>query len=300
VLAPVAARLQGRQHLIVAANGALAQLPLAMLPEGEGADPSWLVRRLAVSQVPSLSAWLSLRQGQAQRSAPLPLLAWADPSFGSTQPAAATLRGEPAYESLTPLPESRDEVLAVARALKANPERDVLAGQKATRDSVLDANRSGRLGQARVVMFATHGLRAGELPGVQQPGLALSAVPGPADPGRFVVGLDDVLGLRLNADWVVLSACNTAGGDGRAEEALSGLARGFLYAGARSLLVTHWAVETESARQLTTRLFEHQAAQPQSARAESLRQAMLALMAQPAYAHPAFWAPFALVGEGLK
>jgi CHAT domain-containing protein len=125
-------------------------------------------------------------------------------------------------------------------------------------------------------------------------------VPGPADPGRFVVGLDDVLGLRLNADWVVLSACNTAGGDGRAEEALSGLARGFLYAGARSLLVTHWAVETESARQLTTRLFEHQAAQPQSARAESLRQAMLALMAQPAYAHPAFWAPFALVGEGLK
>ena len=300
VLAPVAARLQGRQHLIVAASGALAQLPLAMLPEGDGADPSWLVRRLAVSQVPSLSAWLSLRQGQAQRSTPLPLLAWADPAFAMTQPAAATQRGELGYESLTPLPESRDEAHAVARALKADPERDVLVGQKATRDSVLDANRSGRLGQARVVMFATHGLSAGELPGVQQPGLALSALPGPADPSRFVVGLDDVLSLRLNADWVVLSACNTAGGDGRAEEALSGLARGFLYAGARSLLVTHWAVETESARQLTTRLFEYQAAQPQAARAESLRQAMLALMAQPAYAHPAFWAPFALVGEGLR
>ena len=113
-----------------------------------------------------------------------------------------------------------------------------------------------------------------------------------------VIGLDDILSFRLGAEWVVLSACNTASADGRSEEALSGLARAFLYAGARSLLVTHWAVETESARQLTTATFEHQAAQPQAARAESLRQAMLRLMAQPRYAHPAYWAPFALVGEG--
>ena len=102
--------------------------------------------------------------------------------------------------------------------------------------------------------------------------------------------LEDVLGLKLNADWVVLSACNTAAADGRAEEALSGLARGFFYAGSRSLLVTHWAVESESAK--------HYAAKPQAAKAESLRQAMLKVMSLPQYAHPAYWAPYALVGDG--
>lgn len=110
--------------------------------------------------------------------------------------------------------------------------------------------------------------------------------------------LEDVLGLQLNADWVVLSACNTAAADGRAEEALSGLARGFFYAGSRSLLVTHWAVESDSASLLTTGTFAHYQTHPGVRRAESLRQSMLTVMAQPLFAHPAFWAPYALVGEG--
>jgi len=96
----------------------------------------------------------------------------------------------------------------------------------------------------------------------------------------------------------VLSACNTAAADGRAEEALSGLARGFFYAGSRSLLVTHWSVESDSASLLTTGTFAHQMTNPGARRAESLRQSMLKVMAQPQFAHPAFWAPYALVGEG--
>jgi len=79
---------------------------------------------------------------------------------------------------------------------------------------------------------------------------------------------------------------------------LSRLARGFFYAGTRSLLVTHWAVENESAKQLTTATFTHYTQNPQAPKAESLRQAMLTVMAQPKYAHPAFWAPYALVGDG--
>ena len=106
------------------------------------------------------------------------------------------------------------------------------------------------------------------------------------------------MGLRLNADWVVLSACNTAGADGKVEEALSGLARGFFYAGSRSLLVTHWSVESESAMQLTTRTFDAYHRQSGLGRAQALRQAMLAVMQTPAYAHPTFWGPYALVGEG--
>jgi len=110
--------------------------------------------------------------------------------------------------------------------------------------------------------------------------------------------LEDVLGLKLNADWVVLSACNTAGADGRAEEALSGLARGFFYAGSRSLLVTHWAVESQSAMLLTTRTFETYINNAKVSRSQALQQAMLHVMQNSQFAHPTYWAPYALVGEG--
>ena len=121
--------------------------------------------------------------------------------------------------------------------------------------------------------------------------------------------MDEILGLKLNADWVVLSACNTASGDGAGAEAMSGLGRAFFYAGARALLVSTWPVETRSARLLTTDLFKRQSENPNLTRAEALRQTMLALMdmegqrdaagkLQFSYAHPLFWAPFSLVGDG--
>lgn len=115
-----------------------------------------------------------------------------------------------------------------------------------------------------------------------------------------LIGLDDVLSLRLNADWVVLSACNTAAADGKAVEALSGLARGFLYAGSRSLLVTHWPVETESGKRITAGTFELHVSNARSSKAESLRQSMLRVLATPEYSHPAFWAPYVLVGDGAR
>lgn len=145
-------------------------------------------------------------------------------------------------------------------------------------------------------MFATHGLLAGDLPNLNQPALAMAATNNPAE--SPLLTLEDVLSLKLNADWVVLSACNTAGADGRAEEAMSGLARGFFFAGSRSLLVTHWSVESESAMHLTTHTFSAYTKNPAMRRSEALRQAMLRTMSLPRFAHPAYWAPYALVGEG--
>ena len=121
--------------------------------------------------------------------------------------------------------------------------------------------------------------------------------------------MDEILALRLNADWVVLSACNTASGNGAGAEAVSGLGRAFFYAGARALLVSNWPVESASARLLTTDLFARQAKDPALPRAEALRQTMLELIdrgvaggagGRPsyAYAHPLFWAPFSLIGDG--
>ncbi len=321
LFAPFDARINARKHLIVSTSGALAQLPFAVLPRTAEApaDPkatAWLIKDIAISHVPSASGWMSLKQLSRQPAAREPLLAWGDPLFdpeartsGAAAPITVAARAEgdharsildPAsfvnYSKLQPLPETRQEVTELATILGADPARDLVLGGKATRASVLEQSRSGALARKQVVVFATHGLLAGDLPGLTQPALAMTATRDPKD--SPLLTLEDVLGLKLNADWVVLSACNTAGADGRAEEALSGLARGFFYAGSRSLLVTHWSVESESAMRLTTRTFQAYKANPTLRRAEALRTAMLDTLQTPQFAHPAFWAPYALVGEG--
>src|SRR5580692_7939131 len=159
--------------------------------------------------------------------------------------------------------------------------------------------------RARVVHFATHGLIAGELKGLAEPALVLTP---PAD-GTEASALEqddglltasEVAALKLNADWVVLSGCNTAAGEGNAE-ALSGLARAFFYAGARALLVSHWPVNSAAAVKLTTRAFTALEQHPDIGRAEALRRAMLATIAEGGQqAHPSYWAPFVVVGEGAR
>ena len=117
----------------------------------------------------------------------------------------------------------------------------------------------------------------GDLPLLNQPALAGTG----NDQDSPLLTLEDVLTMRLNADWVVLSACNSAASDGQ----------GFFYAGAKALLVTHWAVETESANQLTSAIFRLYCADKNMLRAEALRQGQLELIAGQQYAHPFFWAP---------
>ena len=101
---------------------------------------------------------------------------------------------------------------------------------------------------------------------------------------------------------MILSACNTASADGSpGAEGLSGLARTFFYAGARAMLVSHWPVESESAMKLTTGMFTELADQPGLGRAQALKRAQLRLLQDednPRFAHPLFWAPFVVVGEG--
>jgi CHAT domain-containing protein len=110
--------------------------------------------------------------------------------------------------------------------------------------------------------------------------------------------LDDALSLKLDADWVVLSACNTTAADHEAGEALSGLARGMFYAGARSLLATHWAVETRSATQIVSETFRAFASPARPGKAEALRGGMLGVLARPESSHPAYWAPYVVIGDG--
>jgi len=109
----------------------------------------------------------------------------------------------------------------------------------------------------------------------------------------------EVAQLKLDAEWVVLSACNTIAGDKPGAEALSGLARAFFYAGARALLVSHWAVDSNATVKLITAAVR-EIARDNVGRAEALRRSMLALIDSDDLhmGHPAYWAPFIVVGEG--
>jgi CHAT domain-containing protein len=204
------------------------------------------------------------------------------------------------------LPDTAEEIRSIAQALNADQAKEVFLGQRANEHVV----KTSELARYRILAFATHGLVPGDLDGLTQPALALTAPEVANVEGDGLLTMEEILGLRLNADWVVLSACNTGAADGAGAEAVSGLGRAFFYAGSRALLVSHWPVETTSARALTTDLFRRQSAEPNLTRAKALQQTMNRLIDEGqfvdprtnrvvfSYAHPIFWAPFTLVGDG--
>jgi CHAT domain-containing protein len=303
----------------------------------------WLARTHAVTTIPSAAALRTLRQlppGKPDRSR---LVAFGDPYFSRDQQAEAeaaaltveakleaptraadaasnVTRGPPLKRRSSPklegvdsaeigllprLPDTADELKSIALALQEDPSKVLFLGKNASEGIVKTMNLSG----FKIVAFATHGLVPGELNGLTQPALALSAPSVTGEDGDGLLTMEEILGLKLDADWVILSACNTGAGAGAGAEAASGLGRAFFYAGTRALLVTNWSVHSQSARQLVTDLFKRQAENPKIGRSEALRQAMLALMDGPgyldgegksefAYAHPLFWAPYTIIGDG--
>jgi CHAT domain-containing protein len=319
LLAPLAGELREAKSLLVSAQGALASLPLAVLLETPALKPddwttmAWLGKRLEIVQVPSASALVILRKTQAAQAAQA-FIGFGDPDFAnaargsnligktrnlvfgpaSAQAAHFDLVQGFRYANMPPLPDTRDELIAIAGALKADAQRDLLLGTRATRPAVLQSDLASR----RVVAFATHGLLPGELPGLSRPALAMANMPPGESP---LLALDDVLTLKMNAQLVLLSACNTAAGD-QDGAAMSGLVRGFFFAGGRSVLATHWAVDSEASKALMTRTFSL-IGQGQG-RATALRAAQVAMMdgkLGPAqYGHPFFWAPYALFGDPVR
>lgn len=203
-----------------------------------------------------------------------------------------------ALASLPPLPDARAELREMGRTLNAKPSL-ILTGAKANEDAIktMDLTPYG------VLAFATHGLVAGEMDGVAESALVLSP------PKDSVNKLDDnradgllnaseIAQLRLNADWVILSACNTAAGDARSAAAYSGLGQAFIYAGARNLLVSHWVVRDDAAAFLTTRTVEAAVAENNLSKAKALQRAMIELRDQSGLRgadDPMIWAPFVLL-----
>ena len=334
------AALKGVKTLYVTSAGPLSGLPLAVLQtqapsERPGRDANslkaapWFADRYALVTLPSVSSLRALGalKAPAHREA---LAGYGDPvlaGYETAQPPAPSglasglrvFRGvgadgqglaDPATlrQGFAALPGTRAELTAMAAALGA-PASALHMGPQATEAAV---KASLQLPQARVVIFATHGLLPHALKGLDEPGLVLTppTVPTPDDDG--VLTASEAARLSLSADWVILSACNTAAADGApGAETLSGLAKAFLYAGAGALLVSHWEVGDEVTAALTVQTITLQRAHPELSKAAALQAAMRAVRTgvlpggkpvagwQPIWAHPGSWKPLlVLVSAG--
>jgi CHAT domain-containing protein len=326
---PVEGELLQARHLIYEPAGSLIGLPVSVLvTDPASADlfksrrrpgkiddysgVAWLGSRMDSSLSVSAASFVASRDFRPSAAAQ-PYLGFGDPLLGPavhdprafgvvvrrglSTAAGADICGRvrQALMNLEPLPETADEVRVVGQSLGASGGA-VLVGA-AFSDS--DIKSRSDLKTYKVLYFATHGILPNVNACLPEPALVTSL--GGGDSSALLES-SDILNLKLDADLVVLAACDTAGGGGDTEdtglqgggEALGGLARAFVYAGARGLIVSHWSVDSASSEKLMTGLFRSGAA----SQAEGLQRAEAQLMADPRYSHPYYWAPFTIVGDG--
>ena len=334
LLEPVADALQGKSTLIVVPDAALVSLPFHLLvtrpPDGEDGleQVQWLIRDMTVFVAPSVGSLDALRRREKSKNTASLFLGIGDPLVGiqidgavpydcsageDRQLLASALSPQPgqlfnrrgssadldSLARLAALPETRCELTSLRAHF--SPASELLLQESATEGSVKEMSAKGELEKFQVISFATHGLIAGEI-GANDAGLVLTPPVRPSESDDGLLTSAEIGMLKLNADMVLLSACNTAAGTARSDEGLSGMANAFFFAGARSLLVSHWPVYSDAAVDLTTRIFAHMADDPALGYAEALRRAMLEILddpdASPSKRHPSYWAPFIVVGEG--
>ena len=305
--------LRGIDQLVVAQSGALASLPFAVLlteaPRGEDySQYAWLGRNLALTSVPGMLAFQSLRTAPGRGVAEgflgvgNPLLR--GPGKGEESADAGELCRDngPAsaarLRAMSPLPDTATELKRIETLLGSRQRTRLLLGNQATETAL----RAEPLDRYRVLYFASHAVLPGELKCATEPALVLTPRDGAtrrSDDG--LLEASEIAQLKLNADLVVLSACNTAGAKGKfGGDALSGLAEAFFHAGTRALVASHWQVPSRATSELMSQMFEFIGPDFSTDPAQALRQAQHKLMMNPATAHPFFWGAFVVVGDSAQ
>jgi CHAT domain-containing protein len=296
--------------MTVAPGGTLLSIPFGLLLTGPAspsklADAPWLVRRLVIAHVPAPASFVTLRRIAGTSRATRPWFGFGD--FRPVTAAQAAASFAPAsckdsaalFAGLPLLPGAVAE-LAQARSVLGGGAQDELLGPAFTAAAV----QSMQLKDYRMLHFATHAILPTDLACQAEPALVTSDPAGAADAHGALLTASEIAGLKLDADAVLLSACNSGGPGGSAPgESLSGLARSFFYAGARSLLVTHWEVNDKVTSILVGATLAYAKADPHLGMAAALAEAERRLLDKaksdvPELAHPFYWAPLALIGEG--
>lgn len=311
LVGPLAGALAGTDTLVVAPDGPLLALPFGMLLAGPAQPDNligapWLIRHFAIVHVPSPQTLVTLRAAGTGSSAPLPYIGFGDfvpptaAQYARAFPADRCGRDARLATGLGRLPGTRAEVLTSGQLLGAGADKEILGAA-----FTIPNMRRQRLDQYRVVHLATHALLPGELSCLPEPSVVASPPPGAASADAAFLKASEVLDIKMDADLVILSACNTGGPGGEGGgEALSGLARAFFYAGARGLMVTHWAVDDAAAALTVADTLRRQ--QGGASSAAALRGAQMLILEQAgkslpaAFAHPYYWAPFVLIGDGRR
>jgi CHAT domain-containing protein/Flp pilus assembly protein TadD len=308
LLQPVSRMLAGKKRLIIVADGSLHRLPFQLLfqpgipQRGDLRQWPFLVRQFAISYAPSASVLAQL-QNESRATAPKSLIAFGDPRYepAAESAIAPTLRATSASGRLNfqPLPYSYTEIEGIAQ-LFAKDDRELFFREAATEENVKVPER---LSSYRMVHFSTHGYVNEARPRFS--GLVLS-LPAtgllPANPQSQtrtpqsedgLLAAYEIFNLKLKADLVVLSACETGLGKEVKGEGLMSLTRAFMYAGTPSVVVSLWNVNDQSAADLMIRFYRH--LQAGKTKSEALRQAQLETIRDNGF--PFFWAPFVLVGK---
>jgi CHAT domain-containing protein/Tfp pilus assembly protein PilF len=323
LIAPASGLLEGKHKLVIVPDGVLHYLPFEVLlrrsgskiPDTALSQLPYLVRDFSISYAPSMSVLGMLRADQGAGRADeeggdehgqKDFIAFADPDYGQAKnyegdPLRPVVRGAFGAAGdtwkLDPLPASRGEVEKIASLFPKN-RTALFVGTEATEENV---KADGRLLQYRYIHFAVHGFIDEAQPQFSSLIFSLpSGAPSQHPPG---VALEDgllhtfeVFNLRLHADLVTLSSCETGLGKEVKGEGLIGLTRAFFYAGAPSLLVSLWKVDDRSTGELMQN-FYRQLLAAKGGKAEALREAKLALIRNGSFAHPYYWAPFVLTGR---
>jgi CHAT domain-containing protein len=315
LLGPFRSDLDGLNRLVVVPGGALAMLPLdvlvtaptALVADGDYSRVPFLLDKLAVSYAPSLRTFLIQRTRTAPSSASEPYIGFGDFRSASPQQLAASFppdqcaRDLAGLEHLPPLPGTKLEITFVANSVFHAPAEDVVLGDQFTKARLLGMD----LRRFRIIHLATHGLLPTDLACRQDSTIVVSPDPKAPRADSAFVGSADVLSLRLDANLVLLSACNTGNGGQNTGDSLSALARSFFFAGARGLLVTHWDLSERSAPLLVSlTLASHDS--DTSIALQHAKQTLVHTVAArygadgKFYTHPFAWAAFVLVGDGAE
>ena len=297
ILEPVAAELRNKRLLIVG-DGVLQFIPFAGLPDPAATDSRALIVDHEIVTAPSASVVALLRQENGNRSVATKTVAvLADPVFSNNDPRVGRSASAHAVRSATEadlgnlrrLRFSRQEAEEIARLAPDGSKLEAVD---------FEANRklatSAELGQYRVVHFATHGLIDNEHPELS--GVVLSLVDQKGQPQNGFLRLYDLYNLKLSAELVVLSACQTALGKEIRGEGLVGLTRGFMYAGAPRVIASLWQIDDRASAEFMKRFYQGLLGEKLRP-AAALRAAQVSMQKDKRWQNPHYWAAFSLQGE---